>query len=169
VNEHPELARQIVQNGHEIGCHSHRHDIFLGLRSPASVAADLNRAVAALARIGVRPLAFRPPVGILTPRIGAGLQRAGMVAITFSRRGWDAGNRRLDGLSERILSRLKAGDVILLHDTAPAPPHDRQRWLTEVAAVIEGVRMRGLSIVSMETLIGRPIMEPLDRVKPEDC
>jgi peptidoglycan/xylan/chitin deacetylase (PgdA/CDA1 family) len=162
VEEHPDLVRQIVLGGHEIGWHSYDHDVLLGLRSPASVTADLRRAAAALAGAGVRPLAFRPPVGILTPRIGAGLQRTGMMAVTFSRRGWDAGNRRLAGLSGRILGRLRAGDVILLHDKRPAPPHDRGQWLAEVEAVIEGIRLQGLSVVSLEALIGRPIMEVLD-------
>jgi peptidoglycan/xylan/chitin deacetylase (PgdA/CDA1 family) len=166
VNDHPDLVRQIVAGGHEVGCHSHCHDIFLGLRSPASVAADLDRAAQALAGVGVRPLTFRPPIGILTPRIGAGLKRTGMLAVTFSRRGWDGGNRRLAGLSNRILSRLTAGDVILLHDTMPKAPRDRRRWLAEVETIIEGIRLQGLSIVSLEDLLGRPIMEYLPETGP---
>jgi peptidoglycan/xylan/chitin deacetylase (PgdA/CDA1 family) len=159
VDAHPALAKELVRRGHAVGCHSYDHDVLLGMKRPQTVQQDLQKSVAALARIGVRPLAFRPPVGILTPRIAAGLTAAGMYVLTFSRRGWDAGNRRLSGLSERILRRVRPGDVILLHDTPPRGAFDKRHWLSEVEAVIEGARRRGLSVVSLETLIGRPIME----------
>ena len=161
VDQHPALAEALLSRGHEIGCHSHRHDVFLGLKAAAAVGNDLIRAQNALARIGVRPLAFRPPVGILTPRIGEALQAAGMYAVTFSRRGWDGGNRRIQHLAERILGRLCAGDVILLHDTKPKTASRQDRWLDEVEKIIVGIHRRNLSIVSLKTLIGRPIMERL--------
>jgi peptidoglycan/xylan/chitin deacetylase (PgdA/CDA1 family) len=159
MDRYPALAQELLFRGHEIGCHSHRHDVFLGLKTAAAVENDLNRARNALARIGVRPLAFRPPVGILTPRIGKALQGAGMYAVTFSRRGWDGGNRRIQRLSERILGRLSAGDVILLHDTKPKAAFRQDRWLDEVEKIIVGIHRRNLSIVSLKTLIGRPVME----------
>jgi peptidoglycan/xylan/chitin deacetylase (PgdA/CDA1 family) len=161
VDRYPALAGELLLRGHAIGCHSHRHDVFMGLKSSSTVKRDMNRAMGALARIGVRPLAFRPPVGILTPRIGAALQYADMYAVTFSRRGWDAGNRRTEGLSDRILDRLRAGDVILLHDAAPGRSFSVKRWLAEVERIITGINRRNLSIVSLESLIGRPVMKPL--------
>jgi hypothetical protein len=104
-------------------------------------------------------------VGILTPRIGEAIQGAGMYAVTFSRRGWDGGNRRIQRLSERVLCRLSAGDLIVLHDTKPKTAFRKDRWLNEVEKIIVGIQRRNLSIVSLKTLIGRPIME---RVSGDD-
>ena len=167
VDRYPDLAKELLLRGHEIGCHSHRHDVLLGLKSSSTVKRDMARAIGSLARIGIRPLAFRPPVGILTPRIGAALQHADMYALTFSRRGWDAGNRRTEGLSNRILDRLRPGDVILLHDTGPGGSFSVDRWLAEVEAILAGIGRRNLSIVSLESLIGRPVMKPLSVEAPQ--
>lgn len=161
VENHPELTRELVLRGHEVGCHSHVHDLLLGLKQPEAVCRDLKKAAAALERVGIRPLAFRPPVGIVTPRIASGLSAAGMYMVTFSRRGWDAGNRRLAGLSDRILCRLGAGDVIVLHDSMPETGDRRGLWLSEVEKIVAGIHSRGLSIVPLQTLIGRPVMEKL--------
>ncbi len=161
VEAHPNLTRELVRRGHEVGCHSYVHDLLLGLRHPEAVSRDLKKAAAALEGVGIRPLAFRPPVGIVTPRIASGLSAAGMYTVTFSRRGWDAGNRRLAGLSNRILRRLRPGDVIVLHDSMPKTGSRCSLWLSEVEKTVAGIHSRGLSTVSLQTLIGRPVMEKL--------
>ncbi len=164
---HPALVRELVLRGHEVGCHSYRHDLLLGMRSPGTVIEDLQRAAGALGRLGIRPLAFRPPAGVLTPRIGQGVRAAGMYALTFSRRGFDAGNRRLTGLADRILRRLKPGDVILMHDVLPRARGLCGAWLGEVERTIDGIERRGLKIAPLSALIGRPVMETISGADSE--
>ena len=61
ADRHPRLIERVVQAGHEIGSHGHRHQRVYELR-PEGFAADLAESVMALARAGVaRVEAFRAP------------------------------------------------------------------------------------------------------------
>jgi len=69
--------------------------------------------------MGVNVLAFRPPVGIISPKLPQVLNKLGLFCVTFSCRAGDAGNRNIKNLSSRILKKVKADDIILLHDVNP--------------------------------------------------
>ncbi|MCW5210753.1 polysaccharide deacetylase family protein, partial [Desulfobulbus sp. N3] len=113
---HPELIEQILAAGHSIGNHSWDHDYFLMLRSTKRIQQDLHNTQEVLARRGLRPLLFRPPVGITGPRLKNVLEEEGLIAVNYSCRALDRGNRNIAGLSEKIISRLRPGDIIMLHD-----------------------------------------------------
>jgi len=68
AERHPDLVRRIAAAGHEIGCHSHAHPVVFTLDRDA-FAADLDRALAALARCGVQPAGYRAPSFTLTPPV----------------------------------------------------------------------------------------------------
>jgi len=60
--EHADLLRGFVDDGHEIGNHSHEHESWLHTYDRAQLAAELDRSEAAiLAATGVRPQGFRGP------------------------------------------------------------------------------------------------------------
>ena len=61
---HPELIAAILAHGHTIGNHSSRHDNLLMLRSSKALADDIRATQEILAGMGIRPLLFRPPIGI---------------------------------------------------------------------------------------------------------
>ena len=57
----PALVREIVDAGHEIGCHSYAHKLVYNL-TPAEFKADTNRAVSAIENAcGIRPRIYRAP------------------------------------------------------------------------------------------------------------
>jgi peptidoglycan-N-acetylglucosamine deacetylase len=155
----PELVARIREAGHEIGNHSMTHDTWLMVRSMRHLDAEIARCQDVLRAQGVAALAFRPPVGITNPRVGLALQKHGLICVGFSCRPGDYGNARLEGLARKVLERVKAGDVVLLHDVAP-PKATVQEWLAEVERVLEGVKARGLSIVPLGELVGRQLMGP---------
>jgi len=63
VGEHGATTlRRAVEQGHEVGNHTHSHDYALGAWSPADIAADISRGADELQRAcGVRPRGFRAP------------------------------------------------------------------------------------------------------------
>jgi peptidoglycan/xylan/chitin deacetylase (PgdA/CDA1 family)/uncharacterized membrane protein len=156
---HPEAVRALVAAGHELGNHSHTHDVFLALRGPARLHAEIERcqrAVAAAA--GVRPLAYRPPVGITSPPLRGVLAALGLRCVAWSRRGLDFGNLRWRGLARRVLRGVRPGDVVLLHDRLP-PAAPVEGWLAELRELLAGLRARGLRPVALSQLLGGPVME----------
>ena len=161
VEAHPDLVQRILSDGHTIGNHSWSHDPLLMLRSRARLLHEVEACQDALAAFHIRPILFRPPVGILNPRSWRVLLDLGMVAVGFSRRGRDFGNRRVRGLANRLLKGVRRGDILLLHDGMPSPASAEQRWLDEVERVLLGLGARELEIRPLSELIRRPVMEPL--------
>ncbi len=157
VAAHPTLVREIVEAGHEIGNHSQTHDPFLMLRSCRRLEADIGECQAVLARAGVTPLVFRPPVGITNPRLLGALRSHGLACITFSCRPLDFGNRRLKGLKHRVLGSVRPGDIVMLHDRLP-PGAPVAPWLEEVTGILEGLREKGLRVAPLSELVGFPVM-----------
>jgi peptidoglycan-N-acetylglucosamine deacetylase len=159
VSHYPELARQILVRGHEIGNHSYTHEWFLMLRGPKGLRDEIVRCQEALRPFGINPLAFRPPVGITNPYLFGVLIRLGMYCAGFSRRGPEFGNRHLTDLAKRILRRVRAGDVILLHDCSPPSGVPVKHWLEEIDQLLVGIGQRGLKAAPLSEVIRRPVME----------
>ncbi|NPU83542.1 MAG: polysaccharide deacetylase family protein [Syntrophaceae bacterium] len=156
---YPELIRAILSAGHEVGNHSWRHDPLLMLRPMSVLRREVEEAQQIFAEAGIRPRAFRPPVGITNPRLPLALRESGMICVTFSRRGADWGNRRVAGLAGRLLQRVRPGDILLLHDVSPPGTGGVDRWLAEVGALLRGLRARSLRAVLLSDLIGQSVME----------
>jgi hypothetical protein len=154
---HPTLVREIVAAGHEVGNHSQTHDPFLMLRSCRRLAAEIEECQDVLARLGVIPLVFRPPVGITNPRLLGALRSQGLACVAFSCRPLDFGNRRLKGLKDRVLRRVRGGDIVLLHDRLPGDV-PVARWLEEIAGILAGLREMGLRVAPLSELVGFGVM-----------
>ncbi len=161
----PDGIRRIVAAGHEVGNHSDTHDVFLALRSSARIRAEIEgcqRAVEAAA--GVRPLAYRPPVGITSPPLRGVLAGLGLRCVAWSCRGLDFGNLRWTGLARRVLRRVRGGDVVLLHDALPAAV-PVEGWLAEIREILAGLRAKGLRPVALSEVLGGMVM--VDPARPE--
>lgn len=155
---HPELVKLIVGHGHAIGNHSFRHDHLLMLRSSRRLREDIERTQQVLAGLGIRPLLFRPPVGITNPRLGPVLAELGLEAITFSSRIVDFGNRNIDHLSARVLRHLQPGAILLLHDILPLDQEKTASWIKEVDQLF-AILKKEHQVVPLAELIGRPVMK----------
>jgi len=160
----PELVREILERGHEVGNHSYSHDPLLMLRPFRRLGKEIDSATRALSDLGVRPLAFRPPAGITNPKLGRALRRRGLFALLFDCRGIDFGNRRLHGLAARILKKARPGSIILLHDRWGGPEYDLETWQKEVERILEGLAERGLAAAPLSRVIGRPVMEQVSNL-----
>jgi peptidoglycan/xylan/chitin deacetylase (PgdA/CDA1 family) len=97
---HPGLIRLILSGGHSIGNHSYHHSPLLMLCPVFRLRAEIQATRELLSEFGISACAFRPPVGITSPRLGPVLAEMGLICVNFNRRGFDAGNRRLRRLSE---------------------------------------------------------------------
>jgi len=161
AQSHPDLMREIIANGHDVGNHSYRHDVLLMLRSRQTLSSEIRMAQEAISAFGIRPLVFRPPAGITNPKLGGILKQQGLQCVTFSCRGFDAGNRRIEGLAARILKKVRPDDIILLHDVLPEGSVTADMWLQEFVKILTGLKNKNLQPVSLEQLIGRPAISRL--------
>jgi len=159
AKKYPDLIRAILNGGHSIGNHTYRHSFTAWLQGPQALDREVAQAQDALRPFGIRPRAFRPPVGITTPGLGRVLDRLGLYAVTFRFRTLDGGNRRLRNLAHKILKQVRGDDILMLHDLKPSTGRGVDTWLNEVKALIAGLENKGLAIVPLEEVTGRPVME----------
>ena len=154
----PEIIKEIIARGHTIGNHSFHHDPFLMLKGSKVIYQEISIAQEVLQKMGVPALAFRPPVGIVNPQLFPLLEKLSMHCVTFSCRAADAGNRRVKDISRKILKKVTADDIILLHDVLPRRKEDQEILLKEIENLLAGLAAKGLKIVPLSILIGKEIM-----------
>jgi peptidoglycan-N-acetylglucosamine deacetylase len=112
---HPELIARTLGEDHAIGVHAHEHTRHTELAAEAG-AADLDRALAVLDRLGVQPQIWRTPWGVeaewTRPTAAArGLRVVGWTADTHDWRG-DAADTMLAAVEPAI----ENGAIVLAHD-----------------------------------------------------
>jgi peptidoglycan/xylan/chitin deacetylase (PgdA/CDA1 family) len=155
--KHPDIIKEIIVRGHTIGNHSLHHNPFLMLGSYNYLYEEIYRAQEVLKEMGVTAMAFRPPVGIISPKLPQVLDKLGMFCVTFSCRGGDAGNRFVKNLSFKILKKVKADNIIALHDTPPHKKEDSALLLPEIEKILQGLIAKGLKVVPLSILINKEI------------
>ncbi len=156
---HPDIIREIVRQGHTIGNHTYSHDPFIMLKGGRRLFGEIEATQTVLRRLGIIALTFRPPVGITGPQLPFVLFRLRLLMVNFSCRAYDGGNRRVRHLAARILKRVKADDIILLHDVEPRSLERLASWKSEIRLIFAGLHQQGLAVLPLAELIGRPVMD----------
>lgn len=118
--QRPELVREILQRGHQIGNHSHSHPArwfwALGPLRMRREIAETQRILAAIA--GTPPRWFRAVVGMSNPFVQAPLKAHGLARAAWSARGFDGVAGDAGTVVARIERRLAPGAIVLLHEGA---------------------------------------------------
>ncbi len=145
AEQHPELLRAIAER-HEVALHGPSHDTRLVFAAPARGAADL---IAGQDRIqalcGQRPRWYRPPFGVLSPRLGAALARTELRLVWCSLRTGDGVGASPQALREACAVAM-AGDILLLHEGPRAAR-------TALPVILQDLRALGLEPVTVGALL----------------
>ena len=160
ASAHPELVKEILRQGHSVGNHSYHHSYRMFFETCPSIVEDIEATQTLLRDLGARPLAFRPPAGITSPRLGAALAKTGLYLVNFSCRPLDGGNRRINNIAGKILKRVRPDDIILLHDDKPPNENLISQWLNEIECLLKGLATAGFAVLPLSELIGKPVMLP---------
>lgn len=117
IEKHPEIFKLIIEKGHFVGNHTYSHTQKMGFLSTQSLIEEIERCDEVCKRLGgITPLTFRPPFGIINPKTQRALEKTGHKVIGWNVRSYDAILSSKTLILKRILRKVKAGDVILLHD-----------------------------------------------------
>jgi peptidoglycan-N-acetylglucosamine deacetylase len=152
---HPDLLREVVARGHEVGGHGWRH-LNLGEVSDAEASREVEHGIRQIERVIGSPIElFRPPYGNVSEAAVRLLGRAEKDVIIWSVARGDLGWRDPKLVAQHIVGSLTPGAIVDLHDGIGRgtfwPDGDnaarlRRRRRTEIAAlpaVIESAQERG--------------------------
>lgn len=152
---HPELARRIVAEGHVLGNHSWQHSRWQNFRFRKWQGEEIDRcqrAIAAVAGKAFAPL-YRPPVGLKIGELGRALWRRRLVLVAWSLHSRDTRLAGPEEIAQRVLERVRSGDIVLLHDGHDRPGKHRPFCVQAVTLILLGLRQKGLQCVTIPELL----------------
>ncbi|MES1258334.1 MAG: polysaccharide deacetylase family protein [Acidobacteriota bacterium] len=115
VQAYPEVSREVLAGGHEIGNHSQTHPNF-ALRPPSFITAEFARAQETIAETtGRKPSLLRAPFGVRWFGFRAMQQGLGLTGVMWSIIGRDW-KLSAEAIASRVACRAGDGDIICLHD-----------------------------------------------------
>jgi peptidoglycan-N-acetylglucosamine deacetylase len=157
VRRHPHLAQRVVREGHQIANHSDRHAAFRSL-IPSICLREIGQAERTFRSVlGLAPRFYRPPKGLITRNVIRSVSGAGYYAAKWSMMPGDYFWWHTADRIKSRLSRVRAGDIVVLHDGLDLEPEpDRSRTLSVLPGFIRGMKEQGLRLISVAELAGLP-------------
>jgi len=155
------IVRRLAAAGHEVGNHTDTHPDLTTLDDDA-IRDQLVRAADRLQEaLGFRPTSWRAPFFGSDARVGAAIGELAGREVWYSLM---PGDWELPGqeTARRVLDRLRAGDIVVLHDGRPATEPAHLSWPTRdatveaVGLILEEMTARGLRSVTISDLVAAP-------------
>jgi peptidoglycan/xylan/chitin deacetylase (PgdA/CDA1 family) len=162
VASNPDIVRRILADGHEIGNHSWTHPQLSKL-SDDRVTAEITKTQDAIKDAsGFTPTILRPPYGAITARQREWIEsKFGLSIILWSIDPFDWKRPGASVITQRILSQVRPGAIILSHDI-------HKQTVDAMPATLDGLIAKGYKFVTVTQLIAmnKPKPLPTSIVKP---
>jgi peptidoglycan/xylan/chitin deacetylase (PgdA/CDA1 family) len=157
ARQHPELIQRMLAEGHGVLSHSsdHRYErYFQGKRILKTWLSE------SLQELGQQTkstqTSFRPPAGVLTPPLLEAAEELRVPLILWNHRFFDTTLRWSEEKALKSAERLKAGDIVLLHDHQR--PERRKNFLQTLRKYLHQIQERGYVCRSLsENLIQQEV------------
>jgi peptidoglycan-N-acetylglucosamine deacetylase len=144
--KYPELARQIVKDGHQLGNHSYFHREYRSLPL-AQQLAEIDRTDKLLEEFdGHQRHTFRPPRGELSPRLLFALMRRKQTVAMWSYDSMDYQGLGAQSIVKRFSEQpMSRGEIVLMHD-------DNAHTLDALEELLPAWKLRGWASLSFSGL-----------------
>lgn len=149
VEQYPQLAREEVAAGHELGNHTMTHPYFDKI-SYSEAREEIAHAQDAIAQTtGAHPVFVRAPRGATTKASRAAMEDSGLTPA-----GWSVCIEHHDSptpeaMAHRVLAQVKPGSIILMHDGRL----DRTRSIEALRILLTDLDKEGYTVTTLSTLV----------------
>lgn len=155
VERSPEVAKAVYQRGHWVGLHGYNHQMFTSFTAP-SLKQNLTKTQLAIAQaceldfdyVQTNVRDVRPPNGVFTPQILKSLQSWSYRPVMWSVVPEDWLLPGIAVVAQRVLSQVRNGSLIVLHDGMFGGADVAQA--TDL--IVKNLLQRGFSFVTVEQL-----------------
>ncbi|MFC4103067.1 polysaccharide deacetylase family protein [Paenibacillus xanthanilyticus] len=153
---YPAIVKRMRKEGHMIANHSYDHPVFpkISVYQFSQQVAQTDLLLRSLA--GYSPRYIRPPYGAITPKQIEWAQANGYTVVN-----WDVDSEDWRSIgSARIMTNIKStlqpGSIILQH-AGGGPTQNLSGSVQALPQLIQYLRKKGYTIVSLPELLGRPV------------
>ena len=153
------LLNRMLADGDVIGNHTWDHVDVSGDGPEAATEIERTTAAIAAATGGYRPCLFRPPYGLTGPRLEALVRDLGMETVLWSVDPRDWSRPGTGAIAARVLSAVRPGAIVLLHDGGGP----RRQTLDAVPTIVTSLRERGYHFLTVPALRDAERMTQLRR------
>lgn len=143
LKEYPKLAQRIHDEGHEIGLHGYSHSSMKTMDNET-----LEREIAdtfALLPTPCRPVFLRPPGGENSPGVINAAAQADLAILGWSVDPKDWASQDAPAITAAVTSRIRAGDVILMHDMSDSS-------VDAALSIVDALQKQGFTFVTAKEL-----------------
>jgi peptidoglycan/xylan/chitin deacetylase (PgdA/CDA1 family) len=153
VQQRPDIARAVTQAGHIIGNHTFTHPSLI-FKSEAQTRTELLDCRKALDdTIGMHSNLFRPPFGGRRPATLRIARELALQTIMWNVTGYDWNAPPAETIEKKVVSQMRGGDVILLHDGGHrAMGADRAQTVMATENLIRRYKDEGCEFVTLEEM-----------------
>jgi len=156
VRQRPDIVTKIAKQGHVIGNHTFTHPRLI-FRSGSRIREEILQCRRAISEaIGEPSNLFRPPWGARRPGVFRIVRQLGLEPVMWNITGYDWNRPSTDFIEQKVTSKIRGGDVVLLHDGSHvAFGADRSKTVEAVDRLIERYRANGHQFVTIPEMMRR--------------
>jgi peptidoglycan/xylan/chitin deacetylase (PgdA/CDA1 family) len=161
VRQYPNIIREMVDDGDEIGNHTYDHQRLPALK-PHEIAAELRDDDNDIFRAtGIHTRIMRPPGMEYSHKVLTVVKAMGYRTVSWTVAAKDFLNQKPSFIEQRVEDRIEPGSIILLHQDTP---------YTQMAlpTIITSLRSRGYKFVTISTLLKDMNAPPLNNKPPKN-
>lgn len=148
VKNYPELARQVVAEGHAIAnhtwSHSYRHFDEAGAKKEIEDTAEI-----IYKTTGVRTSLFRPPGGLMNNGPAGYAKQKNYAIVKWSNDPMDYRPLPAQKLIKNVLRKAKSGDIVLMHDGGG----NHSATVRALPEIIDNLKQQGYKFVTVPELL----------------
>jgi peptidoglycan-N-acetylglucosamine deacetylase len=156
VRQRPDIVRELVRAGHVTGNHTFTHPLLI-FKSSKQIETELMECQRALSdAVGFEAKLFRPPFGGRRPAVLRLARKLGLQPVMWNITGYDWNAPPAEQLERRVSSRIRGGDVILLHDGGHrAFGADRAQTVIATNRLLSSQKPEGYEFVTIPEMMSR--------------
>lgn len=154
VQEHPEIVKRAIDEGHEVANHSWDHKALPKL-AEGGLRHELADTSEAITKATGKPVTLmRPPYGATSPRLSRAIEKEyGMKVILWSVDPLDWKRPGPQVISQRILAGAQPGAIILAHDIHPGT-------IEAMPSTLDALKAKGFRFVTISELLAMETKPP---------
>ncbi|MEK8129529.1 polysaccharide deacetylase family protein [Paenibacillus filicis] len=152
VEQHPELVKREIAEGHEIANHTYSHVYFKKNMPDSKIEDQLVKAERVIAdATGLRTRLFRPPGGYYSENVVRAAKKAGYLVVMWS---WhqdteDWNTPGVNKIVNKVLNNARNGDIVLFHDHVEG----RTQTIEALKRILPELKERGYRFVTVTELL----------------